>query len=156
MQPRWYQLESRRKGTKKKGTVSGEVQLQLTLADSSDPTAAPQEILQKLASLITISPDEDTSDEEDLSKTDSQDLEDEDEEDEDDIDEKNPEMSDETDNASRPEKAEKRKRKLRMKRLKKKAKARAYEFTGGSNVVGVIFLEIGKITDLPPERNSKA
>jgi len=28
-----------------------------------------------------------------------------------------------------------------------------YEFSGGSEVVGIVFLEIGKITDLPPERN---
>ena len=63
--------------------------------------------------------------------------------------------ADETDSPAKPENAEKRKRKLRLKRLKRKAKARAYEFTGGTNLVGVVFLEVGKITDLPPERNSK-
>ena len=120
--------------------------------DTSNPSASPQETLQKLASLIAISPDEDSSEDEDLAKIDSQDLEDDDVDD----DEKTPETSDEPDDPGKPETSEKQKRKLRIKKLKKKAKARAYEFTGGTNVVGVVFLEIGKITDLPPERNSKA
>ena len=123
--------------------------------DTSDPSATQEDILRKLAALIAVSPDVDTSDEEDLSKMDSLDLED-DDEDDDENDENNQDTSDETDNVAKPEKAEKRKRKLRLKRLKKKAKARAYEFTGGTNVVGVVFLEIGRITDLPPERNRKA
>lgn len=123
--------------------------------DNADLSAPPQDTLQKLASLIATSPDDDTSEDEEMSKMDSQDLED-DDDDEDDNDDKDPETSDEADNSAMPEKAEKRRKKLRMKRLKKKAKARAYEFTGGTNVVGVVFLEIGKITDLPPERNSKA
>jgi len=122
--------------------------------DTSDSSARSKDLLQKLASLIGISPDDDISEDEDLSRLDSLDL-DEDGGDDDEIDEKNPETSDETDNPQKPEKAEKRRRKLRLKRLKKRAKARAYEFTGGTNVVGVVFLEIGKITDLPPERNSK-
>lgn len=103
-----------------------------------------------------MSPDDESGEDEDLSKMDSQDLEDEDEDDEDEDDEKSPDVSDEADNPLKPEKAEKRKRKLRMKRLKKKAKARAYEFSGGTNVVGVVFVEIGKITDLPPERNCES
>jgi len=122
--------------------------------DTADPSAHPKEVLQKLASEISISPEEDIDEDEDLSKLDSLDLDD-DNDDDDEIDEKNPETSDETDNPQKPERAEKRRRKLRLKRLKKRAKARAYEFTGGTNVVGVVFLEIGKITDLPPERNSK-
>lgn len=79
-------------------------------------------------------------------------------EDDDEIDETNLETSDETDDPSKPAKAEKekRRRKLRMKRLKKRAKARAYEFTGGTDVVGIVFLEICKITDLPPERNRRS
>ena len=36
-------------------------------------------------------------------------------------------------------------------RLKKKTEARAYEFSGGT---GIVFLDIVKITDLLPERNS--
>lgn len=136
--------------------MSGEVQLQFGLVDTSDPSAGPKNILQKLTTLISISPDDDISDDEDLSKLESLDMDDEDDDDDEGLDEKNRETSDETDNPQKPEKAEKRRRKLRLKRLKKRAKARAYEFTGGTNVVGVVFLEIGKITDLPPERNSMA
>ena len=103
-----------------------------------------------------MSPEDESDGDEDLSRLDSLELEDEDD-DEDEIDEKNPETSDETDDPTKPAGAEKekRKRRLRMKRLKKRAKARAYEFTGGTDVVGIVFLEICKITDLPPERNSK-
>ena len=149
-------MESRRKGEgKKSAKISGEVQLQFSLVDTSDSFARSHEILQKLAALLAISPEDESDGDEDLSRLDSLDLEDEDDEDE--IDEKNPETSDETDDPAKPAKTEKekRKRRLRMKRLKKRAKARAYEFTGGTDVVGIVFLEICKITDLPPERNSK-
>ena len=157
LKPRWYTLESRRKGEQKKGAkISGEVQLQFSLADTQDSSARPQEILQKLATLLAVSPEDGSDGDEDLAGLGNLDLEDEDE-DEDELDEKNPETSDETDDPTKPAKAakEKRKRTLRMKRLKKRAKARAYEFTGGTDVVGIVFLEICKITDLPPERNSK-
>lgn len=150
-------MESRRKGGRKKGgKISGEVQLQFSLVDPSDSSARPQDVLQKLAALVTVNPDDESDGDEDLSRLDSLDLEDEDE-DEDEIDEKSPETSDETDDPAKPAgtEKEKRKRRLRMKRLKKRAKARAYEFTGGTDVVGIVFLEICKITDLPPERNSK-
>lgn len=148
-------MESRRKGEQKKGAkISGEVQLQFSLVDTQDSTARPHEVLQKLAALLAISPDDESDGNEDLSRLDTLDLEDEDE-DEDEIDEKNPETSDETDDPTKPAKAEKRKRRLKMKTLKKRATARAYEFTGGTDVVGIVFLEICKITDLPPERNSK-
>lgn len=103
-----------------------------------------------------MSPEYGSDEDQELSRPDTLDLEDEDE-DEDEIDEKSPETSDETDDPAKPVKAEKekRKRRLKMKRLKKRATARAYEFTGGTDVVGIVFLEICKITDLPPERNSK-
>ena len=73
----------------------------------------------------------------------------------DDDDEKDLETSDETDDPAKPASTEKRKRKLRLARLKKKSKKRAYEFSGGSDVVGIVFLDICRITDLPPERNSE-
>jgi phosphatidylserine decarboxylase len=124
--------------------------------DSANPSASSKDILQKLAAMVTIGPedeeDEDEDEDEDISRIDSIDPDD---LDEDDVDEKSPETSDEPDNPEKTAKAEKRKRKLRLKRLKRRAKARAYEFTGGTDVVGIVFLEIGKITDLPPERNSK-
>lgn len=157
-QPKWYTLESRRKGAKKRGTtISGEVQLQFTLVDTVDPSTSSKDVLQRLAAMVAISPEDDEGDDdddEDLSRLDSIDHDSADE-DEDEIDSKNPETSDSTDDPMKPAKAEKRKRKLRLKRLKKRAKARAYEFTGGTDVVGIVFLEIGKITDLPPERNRK-
>ena len=74
--------------------------------------------------------------------------------DDDDDEDKDLETSDETEETSKLDPAEKKKKRLRLKKLKKKTKARAYEFTGGSDVVGIVFLEIGRITDLPPERNS--
>ena len=73
----------------------------------------------------------------------------------DDDEENNFETSDETDDPAKLGVAEKRKKKLRLARLRRKTKAMAYEFSGGTDVVGIVFLEIGKITDLPPERNSK-
>ena len=50
---------------------------------------------------------------------------------------------------------EKHKRRLKLARLKKKATEAAYEFSGLSDLAGVLFLEIQKVSDLPPERNSK-
>lgn len=78
-----------------------------------------------------------------------------DDEEDDEEDEKDLETSDETDDPIKAGGTEKRKKKLRLARLKKKTKARAYEFSGGTDIVGIVFLDIGKITDLPPERNSR-
>ena len=155
LQPLWYALESRRKGSSKKGAkISGEVQLQFSLVDTADASATPRQILQKLSALVSMGPEDEVEDDEDgdLERLDSIDPDD---LDEDDVDDKSPETSDEPDGSAKPSKAEKRQRKLMMRRLKKRAKARAYEFTGGTDVVGIVFLEIGKITDLPPERNCK-
>ena len=64
--------------------------------------------------------------------------------------------SDETDDPTKPDSIEKRKRKRRLARLRRRSIAiRAYEFTGNSDVAGIIFAEVVKVTDLPPERNSK-
>jgi phosphatidylserine decarboxylase len=52
------------------------------------------------------------------------------------------------------ETSEKRKkRRLRIAKLKKSVKERGYEFTNGSQIAGILFVEIQRITDLPPERN---
>ena len=152
-QPHWYRLESRRRSvsSKKKGTmVSGEVQMQFTVLDNSNPSAEPFDVLKRLAAVIGLDADDD-EDDEDLSRLDSQDLLDEAEDDEDEI---GLNTSDETDDLSKPDKVETKKRKLRMKRLRSKTISRAYEFAGGSDVTGIVFLEIKKIVDLPPERNS--
>lgn len=63
--------------------------------------------------------------------------------------------SDETDGLTKPEIVEKRRRRLRLARLKRKSlAARAYQFSGsGTGVQGIVFVEIVRVTDLPPERN---
>jgi phosphatidylserine decarboxylase len=38
---------------------------------------------------------------------------------------------------------------------KKDVKSTSYQLNSGSDVVGVIFLEISSVTDLPPEKNGK-
>lgn len=70
-------------------------------------------------------------------------------------DDQDEETSDETDDQSKPEVVEKRRRRLRMARLRRKSlAARAYQFSGsGSGVQGIVFMEIVKVTDLPPEKN---
>lgn len=50
---------------------------------------------------------------------------------------------------------EKRKKRAKIARIRRRMKQRAYEFTGSSNLAGVLFLEITRIEDLPPERNSR-
>ena len=147
-------MRSERRGTKKKKdtVVSGEVQMQFSIVDSSNPSATPQDILRSFMSLADSSPPEDADDDDEITRLESLDAR---EDDDDDDDDKEDETSDGTDDPNKPEVAAKRRRKLRLRRLRKKTKARAYEFTGGTDVVGIAFLEIGKITDLPPERNSK-
>ena len=128
--------------------------MQFSLLDTSELSATPQELLQKLSVFTAVGPDDESDDDDDTALTpmDSLDLED---EDDDDADEKEEDTSDETDGLSKTEKAEKQKKKLRLRRLKRKTKARAYNFSGGIDVVGIIFLEINRINDLPPERNSE-
>ena len=46
------------------------------------------------------------------------------------------------------------KRRVRIARIKKKAKEKGYEFINGNPIAGVLFVEIQRITDLPPERNA--
>ena len=101
--------------------------------------------------LVAATPGEEEEDPE-FGKLDSRDDDDDEGEDDDNA----ADTSEETDDATKPEVVAKRKRNLRLKRLKRKSKAKAYEFTGGgSDVIGIAFLEISKITDLPPERNGK-
>lgn len=160
-EPRWYPLKSKRSG-KKSSVVSGEVMLQFTLLDNSDRSAPAEQIMEKLRNLagsvpvsarlaspsstppMTSGPitkvksasadgTADEDDEDDLS--DEEDLQ-------------------EGDDPSKPETAEKRRRRLRIRGLKRKNRKNPYAFTnGGSDVVGIIFLEVCKITDLPPETN---
>ncbi|KAL8681764.1 MAG: hypothetical protein Q9186_002153 [Xanthomendoza sp. 1 TL-2023] len=150
-EPKWYTLKSKRGGEKKKkGTaISGEVQMQFTMADPSNPSATPQEVMQKFMVMAAVSPSIEGDEMDELGRTESNERDD----DDDDADENDPDTSDETEESGKLDVSEKKKKKLRLKRLKKKTKARAYEFTGGTDVVGIVFVEICKITDLPPEKN---
>ncbi|KAL8659949.1 MAG: hypothetical protein Q9226_000171 [Calogaya cf. arnoldii] len=149
-EPKWYTLKSKRNGEKKKKgtTVSGEVQMQFTMVDPSNPSATPQDILQKFMVMAAVSPGIEGDEIDEFSRVESNDREEDD--DDNDI-----ETSDETEEpgASKLDVSEKKRKKLRLKKLKRKTKARAYEFTGGTDVVGIVFVEICKITDLPPEKN---
>ncbi|GME43644.1 C2 calcium-dependent membrane targeting [Neofusicoccum parvum] len=139
---KWFPLQSRKSG-KKKSEVSGEVLLQFELVDPANASATPEQIYQKFLSIAVSTPSAE-EDDEDLERMDSGDLEETDDE----------ESSDETDDLDKAEKKKEKKRKrLRLKKLRRKAKERAYEFYGSSDVAGVLFLEIQKITDLPPEKN---
>lgn len=98
--PSWFPLKSKRTG-KKESVVSGEVELQLTLHDNSNPEATPREVYDQFISVTKSAPVADTASQ--VSSTRSK---------------------------------------------------NAYEFTNGdSDTLGIVYLEIGKITDLPPERN---
>ncbi|KAJ5626202.1 Phosphatidylserine decarboxylase-related protein [Penicillium lagena] len=138
-QPKWYTLTSKRKPAKKKDSViSGEILLQFSISDSAKPDASPAEISQKFRSLVYAGEDEDPIPPGEL----------------DDLD-RDEETSDETDDPSKAEVVEKRRRRLRLARLKRKSlAARAYQFSGsGTGVQGIMFMEVVKVTDLPPERN---
>lgn len=144
--PQWYRLESRRTG-RKTSVVTGEILIQFSLVDTSNPSAPPEQLVQKLLAIAGNSPSPDEEEAELLLRADSNntDVEDED-------------SSDEAqDESKKMEKRERRRKKLRLAKLKKKAKAitgGGYEYViDNGDVAGVLFLEIQKITDLPPERN---
>ena len=73
-----------------------------------------------------------------------------------DVPEKDLETSDETDAASKSGSSEKKQKNQRLARLRRRSIAvRAYDFAGNQHdLSGIIFMEILKVTDLPPERNS--
>ncbi|KAK2593687.1 phosphatidylserine decarboxylase [Conoideocrella luteorostrata] len=158
VEPAWFRLKSKRPG-KKTGVVSGEVLLQFTLFDTTNLGASSREILDKFHALIGSIPGTTPSATPLLTTPatlgapfgtpghDEQGFED-DEEELTEFDEE------ESEDPSKPETAEKRRRRLRIKGLKKRRRDNPYAFNNGySDVVGIIFLEISKITDLPPESN---
>ncbi|KAH7113872.1 phosphatidylserine decarboxylase-domain-containing protein [Dendryphion nanum] len=140
-EPKWYPLESRRTG-KKKSVVTGEILLQFSLIDASNPSATPEQIMSKFTAITgTSSPDED---DDDLLRLESGENDDQDDD----------ESSDETlDESKKAEKRERRRKKLRLAKLRRKVKEHTYEFSDKTEVAGVLFLEIVKVTDLPPEKN---
>lgn len=92
------------------------------------------------------SPDADEAEDERLERLESGDQDDDDEDDQED-------NTDEADENKNSDGSAKKKNRLRLARLKKKAKKHGYEFSGATDVAGVLFVEIQKITDLPPEKN---
>ncbi|KAH6652838.1 phosphatidylserine decarboxylase-domain-containing protein [Truncatella angustata] len=167
--PRWFPLRSKRSG-KKDNVVSGEVFLQFTLFDAADHQAPPAQVLDKLRQLARSLPEaasrnvtptrtpvlgprsNSRGNLSDLQRSGTDNSQDDDEDYDEDVldDDETPDDED----PNRPEAVEKRKRRMRIKGLKRKKRQNPYEFTnGGSDVVGLVFLEIGNITDLPPESN---
>ncbi|TID19009.1 phosphatidylserine decarboxylase proenzyme [Venturia nashicola] len=146
-EPKWYPLQSKRTG-KKSGSVTGAIQLQFTLLDPTNSSSAPQQILQKLAVICggNGSPDVDEAEDERLERLESGDQDDDEDDQED--------NTDETDENKTFDGSVKKKNRLRLARLKKKAKKHGYEFSGATDVAGVLFVEIQRITDLPPEKNA--
>ena len=180
-EPRWYPLKSKRPG-RKTGVVSGEVLLQFTLIDAADRTASSQQVMEKFANFVRTTAPDATPDAEEVSTRSrrmpglglpklgsrrgsstpvptsapaltrrASNTGDEYDDPDDAYDD---EPSPEDEDPNKPEAAEKRKRRLRIKGLKKKRRENPYEFiNGGNDVLGIVFLEIKNITDLPPESN---
>lgn len=149
-EPKWYKLKSRRRASKKQSNVSGEVLMQFTIVDSANPSASPEEIRKKFQAYIGAEEEDD-----ELSRVSSH-MEDMGGDDEvDDFDDDQDESVTENESLQKGGIASKKEKKKRLARLRRKSiAARAYNFLGADNDVnGVVFLEITKITDLPPERN---
>lgn len=139
--PRWYPLKS----TQRNAEISGEIQLAFSLTDSANPAAPTEDIVQKwqacLTSLVGTPPSEEEALDRHLGEAGIE-LADEDEDSSDES------KSDEGSQTGKPSGKQSKKEKL------KRLKHRAYEFAHGTDVVGVVYLEVSKITDLPPEHNS--
>lgn len=163
-EPKWYPLRSKRPG-KKTSIVSGEVMLQFNLLDTVNPASPHQQTMDRLQSILRSVPDASgsagvTPAASTIPQVDplSEFVVDDDEEvsdfEEDSNDEGEGEGEGESEDASKPETAEKRRRRLRIRGLKRKNRRGAYAFTNSdSDVVGIIYLEICSVTDLPPEHN---
>lgn len=123
--------------------MSGEILLQFSLSDPALPGASPTDTYRKFRNLACIGEEDDPLDQIPTAELDELDLDE--------------ETSDETDDQTKPEIVEKRRRRLRLARLRRKSlAARAYQFSGsGTGVQGIVFMEIVRVTDLPPEKNGK-
>jgi phosphatidylserine decarboxylase len=144
---KWHPLKDKR-ASKKASVVSGEVQLQFTLYDAMAPGSTCQQVMEKFWAIAGIEPEGIT-----LMKVGGRESQGGDDDDDDDDLDQSEEPSDETEDPSKPETVEKRKRRMRIRGLKKRKAHQLYEFSGDSDMVGIVFLEIGKVTDLPPEKN---
>ena len=121
--------------------MSGEILLQFSLIDTGNLLASPQDTYRKFNNLICFSEEDDY-----FPPAQPQEEEDVDREDE---------TTDDAEDLSKSEVVEKRRRRHRLRRLKNRTlAARAYQFSGaGNGVQGIVFMEIVRVTDLPPERN---
>lgn len=144
-EPRWFPLKSTQKNTH----ISGEIQLQFSLLDSIDVAATTDQISQKwqlwLGSLVSTPASEEENLDRQLGEA-GIDLDDDDDDD----------SSDGADEAKSDEGSQVGKlapTKAKKEKLKAKVKQKAYEFSHGSDCVGIVYLEVSKITDLPPEHN---
>ncbi|PNS16624.1 Phosphatidylserine decarboxylase proenzyme 3 [Sphaceloma murrayae] len=146
----WYKLESKKHG-KKKAVVSGDVLLRFSMVDPANPNATPQQIVQKFYSVVAQEPLQEDADLDDLARIDTVETMDPDDDDEESGETGQTTPSD--DSRDPIEQSEKRKRRTRLAKLKRKTKLRAYEFSGVSDTAGVLFIEVSKVIDLPPERN---
>jgi len=123
--------------------------------DSANPAASPEDIQRKFRSLIQADREEDDLLSRASTVTSDYGGDDDDESGVQDAG-KDAETSDETDSASKTVPADRQEKKKRLQRLRRRSIAvRAYDFVGkDSDLSGIIFMEVQKITDLPPERNS--
>ena len=155
-EPQWFSVQAKRSGrrkSKKDSNISGEIQLKFTLYDPVNPAASASQVLQKFSGVVAEDDDDDEDDDDILARMQTRDLDDLSEEDDEDKD-----PSDETDEgpqtpSGEAEEKQKRRRRAKIKKLRRKNKLKAYEFSNTSDVAGVLFLEINRITDLPPEKN---
>ncbi|KAG7110109.1 Phosphatidylserine decarboxylase proenzyme 3 like protein [Verticillium longisporum] len=170
-EPKWYSLRSKRPG-KKTSVVSGQVFLQFTLFDRTNTAASREQIFEKLSAIVQQVPVGSRNQTPLMTPSltesrgplgepegarpapiDPTDLTPDDEEDEDD-DDGDSSLSDDEEDSTKPEVIEKRKRRLRIKGLRRRRRKGGNQFefnNSGSDVVGVIYLEILNITDLPPQ-----
>jgi phosphatidylserine decarboxylase len=118
------------------------VQLQFSVHDPSNPpspalSSAPSPVVQKLLGVVGAASSPDPGEEDCADSGDA--LQ---------------QSQSHQDGAAEPATTERRKkRRMRIARIRKKAKEKGYEFTNGNPIAGVLFVEIQRITDLPPERN---
>lgn len=144
VQPQWYRLESRRSG-RKSSHVSGDVQLQFQIHEPGFASPNPETTMSHLEALIARELGQDDDENDDLSRVDTgNELDD---------DASGFSVPLNTTSSKAPESVERRKKRRRLARLKRRTKQRAYQFSGQSDIAGVLYLEIQKATDLPPERN---
>lgn len=127
--------------------MSGEVLLELSIYDPILTAATEQQLYQRLMTLVagsTILEQE----EDDRAAVDGYD-------DDGATDARGESTDEEVNTAEQLDMPDKKRRRHKLARLRRKATQRAYEFRTSDLLDGVLFLEISRITDLPPESNGE-